>query len=319
MKEVENDTIDQLDPFDTSGPSYAGVSEILADADANGSGTVTDESTVVISTMHTQTGAGGKTKLQDWICKSPGVRGDVWSKIKTTGINEVCGYTSENDVNDLLRVAYTKCNGSRKSTDPVSDDMVYEFKSIVGNTASSGLRGSKKVTTGYSYKANAFGIENAIADRLNNVLTGNGYTPVYTKNSSSAGLDYVEKSMAGQENYAKCHVIIWSRAASAGEGSGWMIFYNDATEHSSASMALANYLSEALGDCKISKGISAGYVGTGEHFSDSDHYAILNWSDVPTIMLVVGDYTDAETYELLSTTSVQEEFVDALVSAIEKL
>lgn len=319
VKEVEEDTITPLEPFDTSGPDYAGISEIIADADASSSGTTTDESTVVVSTMHTQSPVGGKAKLQNWICKSPGVQGEVWEKLKDTGINCVYAYDKETEVNDLLRVGYAKCNGSRKDSDPVTDDMVQSFKNIVGATASSGLRGAKKVTTGYSYKTSAFSVENSIADRLTNVLTSEGYSAVYTKNSATAGLDFVDKSMAGQENYAKCHVVIWSRAASDGEGPGWMVFYNDATEHSSASMALANYLTEELAECKVSKAIDSGFAGTGEHFGDSDHYVILNWSTVPTIILVVGDYTDDETYDSLGTSSVQEEFVDALVNAIEKL
>ncbi len=320
VKDVEQDTIDKLDEFDTSGPAYSGVSEIIADADAATSGSTLGNSIVVVSTMHTQSPTGGTSKLQNWICKSPGVRGDVWAKIGALSMNtQVYNYSSEEEANDLLRIAYTKCNGTRKSSDPVTDDMVQEFKNVVGSNASSGLRGAKKVVSGYSYKASAFSIENAIASRLTNVLENDGYDTVYTKNSSSSGLDFVDRSMAGQENYAKCHIVIWSRAASNDEGSGWMIFYNDATDYSTASKALSGYLTTALENCSVSKGIDSGYIGTSEHFGDSDHYAILNWSKVPTIILVVGDYSDADTKKALDTTSVQEEFVEAIVTAVKKL
>lgn len=322
VKDVEQDDITPLDPFDMSGPTYAGISEMYSDADGLHSASTNGKPTVVISTYHTKMASDGKNSVQDWVCRSPGTRPNVWNTLSGLEITPLCGGTSEENSNDVLRYVYKQYYGTTNK-DTSLQGKLEAAATAIGKTKDQGLRASGDVVDGHSFSKNGYSFETSLASRLTDVLSENGYNVVTSKSGSGNGLDFVEKAENASNVGAVMHVVLWSRIASGSQGTGWEFVYNDTASTADKAKSFANAASDKLSGGSVSAMFVPADGGSVQSTSDfahrADYYTILNWGDTPTVIFMIGDPSDSDVAAKLGDSSVLAEYADAVSAGLDAI
>lgn len=197
---------------------------------------------------------------------------------------------------------------------------------VIGEKSDKGLRKQGLVVSGYSFKPEAYTIESAMSSRFASVLRSEGYNVVMTKSGSSNGEDFISKTNSATAAGASLHLVIWSRKVSGSEGTGWEFIYNDSSAGTEKAKSFANAAADAL-QGKTVKTMYDGdnddrtqpVMSTGNFAQKVDMYTILNYGDVPTVLLIVGDYSSDDYKDKLKETAVQAEFADAVKAGVKAL
>ena len=344
VKEPVSDSIEELESFDFSGPEYKGITEI-GNIDASRVSTSDNPPVVCLTTYHTESTGSADNDKEKFICKGPALCDKAFIS-NVQAFANVCSEKAEDEFTD-----YTKYYKSPKSKyvnkyikraqqiydagtyKNATDDTVEIYNSakelmeqLRDHVRLDSVYGGM-IVNGYACTPRdnqAFNLEQAVLSKSQALLESAGYKVITTKNDKSNGVSINVADKEATDNSAVIHIILWARDNSSGipsttnsMGTGWLVIYK-----SDNSKGFAEELTKSLDE---KSGINAAFAdiqfgSTSQLCSNNaNYYTCLNYSgDTPTVLFVIGSYTDQAVSKKLIGTSGQS-YAESIVQSVNKL
>lgn len=291
VKKPKDVSISSLSKYDMSGPDYAGISEIVSNLEAADSTESVTESSdgVCLSTYHEKK---NDTKKGGYECVKPEYSSTIISSFSKTDFYKKGGYTSETDCNEFLIDVFNYV----KSTKASEQTGRAEVRSIVAKLVS-----DNQITGGYAFAAERYYRAEVNTTAKMTEVFGDNFGYVVADTSVNSGLSFTELSAFAARSGVSAHVIVSynvPQVSGNSNTSGWAIYYKDGND----SKDLAEKICESLrsdkslteATSKEKNGNRVKYEGcrcVDDYFGNPDMFVVLNYAEVPTVIVSLGDDT----------------------------
>lgn len=332
--DVEDVDIDKLDAFDTSGPNYAGISEIGKNTDSSGSELTEDFSVTLSAYSLRKKSATTDPKLSMWLCRNSDSTNDIITALKDFEYYKD-NYDENDDVDDVLAGLYAYYYNKNADSDEGRAEKAKIYSTVWGGNAES-LRSRGFVTSAYHLLNNstATTMEGKVLDELRSKLKKQGISAALNSRSYNSALNFREMGLSGAQNGSACHVVISANygvnSAKYRYSNGWFVLYKGGTgESEKATEEFANLIYEKLkaklGNLEASDQSNNGGTAieglreTSVYWDNVEYEPVLNYSSVPTVIVVMDNISSAADTTEMSKNIVRQNFVTAIAEAIAEM
>lgn len=294
VKPVEQLPMEELEPYDFTGPKISGIGEMIADSETDSSEVISNNVTIYLAPMY------NSEAIKTFECISPISQALVLSELDSHGI-------SDGKLETHLSKMYKVYNKNSASTDK---DKIYL------EVAKKSVKNGWVMQAGITGVAGQLDAHVRLVTALKTALEAKGYNVLIAGNGTTDATSNKERAIAARDNAASCFICVGTRKSDTNGGFYCMVPSPDIVGDSVASDSYI--LAEEI-IAKLDMADNSTNIPKNSSHDTPLVYAehtILNWTEVPTVWIQFGCINNSSDKRNLQVGETTYSFANAVADAI---
>lgn len=291
IKSVEQLPMEELEPYDFSGPKVSGIGEMIVDEETDSSEVTQNVVTIYLAPMYNE------SAIKTYECVSKAAQSSVERELSDNGV-----------VNEKLKTSLSKMY---KAYHAKNGDKTY--KKIAKKCIDEGW----VMQAGIKGETGQLDAHTRLVKALRASLEAKGYNVVVAGSGKTDATSNKERAIAAKDNAASCFICVGTRKSDSKGGWYCLVPTANVTSESVSSNSRNLALSIAT---EFEKNVTK--IPTSQtvaKVTDYDKHTVLNWAEIPTVWIQFGSIKNEDDKRELLVGETIQSFALSVTNAIVKM